>query len=225
MGRTSDARQRLIDAANDLIWEYSYASITIDAICERAAVKKGSFYYFFESKSELATVALASWWEVRKAVFDRIFSRDIPPLARVREYLEFVARRQTSVFEETGQVLGCPVYGLGSEISNQDEKLRLLVVDILRHFNSYLEAAIREAQALGHVGAGDPLEKALRLSRYYAGALTEARIENEPGPIERLATDCLEVIGARADAIAWRPTPAGEFLTPAAPPAELVPSR
>lgn len=44
MGRTSDAKERLLAAALDLIWERSYGSVTIDAICEKAGVKKGSFY-------------------------------------------------------------------------------------------------------------------------------------------------------------------------------------
>ena len=58
MGRKSDAKERLLDAALDLIWERSYGVVTIDAICEKAGVKKGSFYYFFESKSALAVAAL-----------------------------------------------------------------------------------------------------------------------------------------------------------------------
>ena len=49
MGRTSDAKERLMAAALDLTWEESYGAITIDDICRRAGVKKGSFYYFFES--------------------------------------------------------------------------------------------------------------------------------------------------------------------------------
>ena len=55
MGRTSDANERLMDAALDLIWEESYGAVTIDDICKRADVKKGSFYYFFDSKAALAT--------------------------------------------------------------------------------------------------------------------------------------------------------------------------
>jgi TetR/AcrR family transcriptional repressor of nem operon len=218
MGRTSDARQRLIDAANDLIWEYSYGSITIDAICERAAVKKGSFYYFFDSKLELAVVAVTAWWTERHALLERIFKQDIPPLDRIREYLDFVARRQLSVHEETGQVLGCPIYGLGAEISTQDERLRLLVVDILRHFTDYLTEAIREAQALGHVTPGDPGKKAQWLNRYYAGVLTQARIENSPEPIRTLCADGLELIGAIASAAAAP----RRIVTPAAPPAALA---
>jgi TetR/AcrR family transcriptional repressor of nem operon len=219
MGRTSDARQRLIDAANDLIWAYSYGAITIDAICERAAVKKGSFYYFFSSKSELAVVAINSWWTERHALLERIFHPDNPPLARIRDYLDFVSRRQLSVYEETGQIPGCPVYGLGAEISTQNEELRLLIVDILRHFSAYFEDAIRQAQALGHVGAGDPAQKAQRLNRYYAGVLTQARIENSPEPIRLLAADGLDLIGATAAPAAYVNR---RGVTPAAPPATLA---
>jgi len=38
--------------------EEGYGVVTIDDICQRAGVKKGSFYYFFESKSALAVAAL-----------------------------------------------------------------------------------------------------------------------------------------------------------------------
>jgi len=58
MPRVSDMKERLTDAAMDLIWENSYGSTSVDAICERAGAKKGSFYYFFKSKSELAAAAL-----------------------------------------------------------------------------------------------------------------------------------------------------------------------
>ena len=57
MGRTSDADERLMTAARDLMWEESYGSVTIDDICARAGVKKGSFYYFFDSKAALAVAA------------------------------------------------------------------------------------------------------------------------------------------------------------------------
>lgn len=50
---------RLIDAATNLMWE-SYGEASLGAICERASEKKRSFYYFFNSKSELA-VARFKW--------------------------------------------------------------------------------------------------------------------------------------------------------------------
>ena len=51
MPRVSDMKKRLTDAALDLMWENSYGTTSVDAICERAGAKKGSFYYFFKSKS------------------------------------------------------------------------------------------------------------------------------------------------------------------------------
>jgi TetR/AcrR family transcriptional repressor of nem operon len=58
MGRTSNARQLLLNAACDLLWEKSYHSVTVDDICARAGVRKGSLYHFFDSKSAVAVAAL-----------------------------------------------------------------------------------------------------------------------------------------------------------------------
>src|ERR1700678_1654434 len=105
MGRTSDARQRLMDAAYHLVCEYSYGAVTIDAICERAAVKKGSFYYFFDSKSELAVAAIDAWWVQRQAIMKEFFQPEIAPLDRIRKYIDFVTQRQIKAYEKDGQVL------------------------------------------------------------------------------------------------------------------------
>jgi len=85
MGRTSDAKERLMDAALDLIWEESYGGVTIDDICKRANVKKGSFYYFFDSKADLAEVAIEEAWQKKRPELDSIFSSTIPPLERLQK--------------------------------------------------------------------------------------------------------------------------------------------
>src|SRR5690349_11232960 len=97
MGRVSDARERLMDAVGELIWTGSYGSTTIDQICERAGVKKGSFYYFFDSKGDLAAVALDSYWKNRRTELDALFSPTIPPLERLRKYCEFGYRLQSEI--------------------------------------------------------------------------------------------------------------------------------
>lgn len=74
MGRVSDAKQRLMDAVLDLIWSGSYGTTTIDDICEKAGVKKGSFYYFFESKAELAAEAFEESWKDKRIELDTMFS-------------------------------------------------------------------------------------------------------------------------------------------------------
>ena len=53
MGRTSDAKVKLLSVAFDLIHENSYGAVGVEQICQRARVNKGSFYYFFKTKTDL----------------------------------------------------------------------------------------------------------------------------------------------------------------------------
>ena len=64
--------EKLMDAVRELIWTGSYGTTTIDHICERAGVKKGSFYYFFNSKSDLAVTAIDAEWLHRRPELDAL---------------------------------------------------------------------------------------------------------------------------------------------------------
>src|SRR5262245_56577141 len=97
MGRVSDARKRLMDAVLELIWTGSYGRTSIDQICDKAGVKKGSFYYFFESKCELAAAALEADWEVRRPQLDALFSPTVPPLERLRNFCDLAYQKQAQM--------------------------------------------------------------------------------------------------------------------------------
>jgi TetR/AcrR family transcriptional repressor of nem operon len=186
-----------MDAAHELIWGYSYGAVTIEAICERAGVKKGSFYYFFDSKSDLAVAAINAWWDERRAVVKEMFRPEVPPLERITKYLDFVAQLQLQAYEETGQLLGCPLFTLGSEICTQDERITTLIQEILTSGPRYFEEAIREAQATGAVEGTNAALKARLLWAFYEGTLTRGRIENNPELIRDLSADALQLIGSR----------------------------
>ena len=179
MGRTSDADERLMTAALDLMWEESYGAVSIDDICQRAKVKKGSFYYFFESKSDLAVAALDRSAKDQKAVWDEQFSPGKSPLDRIRARADYTYQKQAEIKSRTGKVLGCPLCSLGSEICNQDERIRLKIQEILAGKTKYFESAIRDAQVLGMIGPGDAAAKARCVLALYEGLITQARIHND----------------------------------------------
>ena len=197
MGRRSDSRQRLMDAAHELIWSYSYGAVTIEAICERAGVKKGSFYYFFASKSDLAVAAINAWWDERRALVEEWFRPEIPGLQRLGKYIDFVVEDQIKAYEENGQMLGCPLFNLGSEICMQDGRILSLVQEIMATGARLFEEAIRDAQASGEVAGTDATLKGRLRWAFYEGTLTRARIENNPDLLRNLHADALELIGAR----------------------------
>jgi TetR/AcrR family transcriptional regulator, transcriptional repressor for nem operon len=203
MGRTSDANERLMDAALDLIWEESYGAVTIDDICKRADVKKGSFYYFFSSKSELAIAALERMWqEESKPKMDGIFSPSIDPLTRIRNYLASMYDFQAELKLKHGKVLGCPVMSVGSETCTCDEEAAIgnKIRELFSRKRRYYESAIRDAIAEGSIEPGDPTQKATAVAGLIEGILTQARILNEPEILRTLPDLAMRILGAKQPA-------------------------
>ena len=172
-------KERLIDAAMDLIWENSYGATSVDAICDRAGAKKGSFYYFFKSKSELAAAALEDCWNKKKAEMDSIFSPTVPPLERFDRYFDFVHDRLAEVQKNCGSILGCPFISVGSEVSTQDQIVRETIDRIMDRKLNYFVSAVRDAAAEGLIDAPDPVAKAKALFSCYQGMMAQARIQND----------------------------------------------
>src|SRR4051812_35620006 len=121
MGRVSDARERLIQATIDLIWTESYGAASVDAICDRAGVKKGSFYHFFKSKDDLVIAALEEHWQGRQPALEELFSRSRAPLDRLRAYFDSVVERQETLAKTYGRPPGCLYCKLGIEVSQGTE--------------------------------------------------------------------------------------------------------
>jgi TetR/AcrR family transcriptional repressor of nem operon len=186
-----------MEAVCELIWTGSYGTTTIDQICERAGVKKGSFYYFFESKADLAAAALNEDWQRRRSDLDSLFSATIPPLERLRKYCEYGYQLQSEMRAKCGSVLGCPLFCLGSEVSTQEDKLQKLVRLILDQKRKYLESVIRDAHAAGLLHAPDAAAKAQMLFAYFQGMLTQARIENNLEILRESERGALELLGAK----------------------------
>lgn len=202
MPRVSDMKERLMDAAMDLIWQNSYGATSVDAICERAGAKKGSFYYFFKSKSELAAAALEDCWSKKKAEMDSIFSATVPPLERFGRYFDFVHDRLAEVQQKCGSILGCPFISVGSEVSTQDQIVRETIDRIMDRKLNYFVSAVRDAAAEGLIDAPDPVAKARALFSCYQGMMAQARIQNDIELLRGFKEVAMEVLRVkRASAI------------------------
>ena len=197
MGRVSDAKLKLMDAVLELIWTGSYGSTTIDDICERAGVKKGSFYYFFDSKSQLAVEALGSSWQSMQPELDKMFSVTVPPLERLQKYCDFSYNFQCEMKAKYGRVLGCPQFSLGSEVCTQDDALQKKIQSILDYKRKYVESAIRDAIANGEIEPCDPASKAQMVMAYYEGMLMQARIKNDVELLSKMATGLFSLLGVK----------------------------
>ena len=197
MPRVSDMKDRLMDAAMDLMWQNSYGAASVDAICERAGAKKGSFYYFFKSKSELAAAALEADWKKKRVEMDSIFSPTIPPLERFDRYFDFVCERLAEVQKKCGSILGCPFMSVGSEVSTQDQIVRGAIDRIMDRKLQFFVSAVRDAALEGLIETTDPVAKAQALFSSYQGTIAQARIQNDIDLIRDFKHVAREVLGVK----------------------------
>lgn len=227
MGRVSDARDRLMKAVTELIWSGSYGSTTVDQICTKAGVQKGSFYHFFDSKSDLACDAILAGWETYKSEMDRIFSPTRAPLDRFRGFCQQCYQEQLELKQRFGHVLGCPLASLGTEVSTQEDRLRAIVVGIMAQAESYLATTIRDAQAAGLVEPGDPALRARILYAYQEGLLSRARIQNNVEVLLEMEQGTLEILRVQsipATSPSTNPAPAPAQPSISASPAQSAQS-
>jgi len=190
-------KDRLMDAAMDLMWQNSYAAASVDAICERAGAKKGSFYYFFKSKSELAAAALEADWKKKRTEMDSMFSPTVPPLERLDRYFDFVYNRLAQLQEKCGSILGCPFVSVGSEVSTQDQIVREAIDRIMDRNLQFFVSAVRDAAAQGLIATPDPEAKAKALFACYQGTVAQARIQNDVNLLRQFKQVARDVLGIR----------------------------
>lgn len=201
MGRTSNADQRLMDASLYLLWGESYGSVTIDDICRRADVCKGSFYHFFGSKSDLAVKALDRMWRDFKPQLEEMFAPSIPPIERIRNYCQNTYATQLELQEDHGRVLGCVLCSLGSEIGNRDEAIRTKVCALLEDIRGYWVQAIADAQDEGSIPPGDTLERVQDAMAFYEGLVAQARLHNDLNRISDLPDRVCQHLRVQAAAV------------------------
>ncbi|WOO42999.1 TetR/AcrR family transcriptional regulator [Rubellicoccus peritrichatus] len=203
MGRQSDAKERLMRAMTDLIWERSYGSVTVDTICTKAEVKKGSFYHFFKSKADLMLATLDWAWEVEaRPFFDEYFSPTLGGVERLRKVFEHAYRETVDTQKKYGRVLGCPYFNLGAEVSGVEPVVLNKIRYLLILYRRYFESAIRDAVAEGEVSNRDPERTARCLFSLYQGILTQSRIEDNPEIVRELSQHLDMVLGLEKATVA-----------------------
>lgn len=84
------ARQKLLDAALSVIRAKGYDAMTIDELCAKASVAKGSFFHHFKDKEALAIAAAEYWSEMTGAFFEAApYHHHADPIDRVLGYIDF----------------------------------------------------------------------------------------------------------------------------------------
>lgn len=200
MGRSpTNTKERLIETASELIWKNSFGSVSVDEICRQADVKKGSFYHYFPSKVDLALEVMENCFQEFRPVLDSVFSPSVDPIERFENVADIIIQKQEEALESCGNVVGCAFSSLGSEMANQDERIRQKIQYKFELMERYYIAALRDLIDQGRLPADlDVKAKANDIYSYITGQLLMARIQNSLEPLKRdLKKGMLRIVGVQ----------------------------
>ncbi len=200
MARVTDTKEKLLEAALQLVWEEGVGSASVDDICAKAEVRKGSFYHFFKSKAELIIAALDHHFLGARHEFDRIFSPSVPPVERLRGFFDFMVRRQAEKSQQVGRVLGCPYASVGVSASSEEQAIRDHVDKICVVYSKYFETALRDGKADGSIPVKDIPSTVSTIFDLIEGAMSAGRIQNSLKPIQNMGRGAFMLLG-----LEWEP--------------------
>jgi len=189
--RDTTARDRLIEVAAQLLHQRSYGSVGVDELCERAGVRKGSFYHFFHSKRDLALAVLEAQWDAFERDGLRLAREAERPLDRLAMVFEFGIATLDRCRRETGSVLGCPFGNLAVELSTIEPEIRAKVAEIFARFARFFEDVLAAAVVAGDIGEIDIPGAASALVAYYEGIMLLAKTSAETQVMRDLAPAAL----------------------------------
>ncbi|PXY27711.1 TetR/AcrR family transcriptional regulator [Prauserella muralis] len=177
MGRTSDSRERIVRASARLFLSRSYGAVSVDELCAAADVRKGSFYYFFPSKAELAKAVIDLHTD---GLFAQLSAAPGASAAeRLRGVADAVGAIQTRFESKYGRIVGCPFGNLAAELSTVDDELREHLASTFARWEREFAVVCHQARADGALREGvDPDRLAHSLLALAQGQILLAKVAN-----------------------------------------------
>ncbi|MEU9290407.1 TetR/AcrR family transcriptional regulator [Streptomyces sp. NPDC048275] len=198
MGRTSNAREKILSVAQSLIELRGYSALGVAEICKTAGVPKGSFYYFFDSKEALGLAVIDEHWAGQQRMWTRILNSDEEPLQRLRRLFDETEAGQRAGRQSCGTVSGCLFGNLSLEMSNHTEAVRTRLQEIFDAQVELVDSVITEALERKEVSVTDTREAARAVVAQLEGQVLFAKLYNNAQRLGALWANCLALLGARA---------------------------
>ncbi len=156
MSRKNDKRDRLIEAADELIYQKTFHTTTLADIAAKADVPLGNVYYYFKVKDEILLAVV----QKREAEMQSLFTA-WDQLPNVKDRLRsFIA--QNSQGSDTVARFGCSLGSLCQELGKHGGEISIYAANLMRKTLTWVE---KQFNALGKA------DKSLSLAEYLISSL------------------------------------------------------
>lgn len=178
---TQESKERILAAAKELFLARGYGATTVDAICEKAGLTKGSFYHFFESKEELGLAVLD--WSLQRG--GRILAEGphgeiADPVERALAFVDHIADCSPELWSG-GCLLGSFALELADTKPRMQEAVSAMFQAVTDNFAAMLEPLAHHDGNLGPTAA----ELADQLLGTLEGSIVLAKAHRDPSRIPK----------------------------------------
>jgi AcrR family transcriptional regulator len=183
------SRERLLNAAKDLLWQDGFAAMSPAKVLNRSGVGQGSLYHYFTGKPALAVAALDEVSTQFQAATEQQLSAatGLPPLERVRRWL----------MQPREALKGCRMGRLAAETAVTSGPVGAPVAAYFRHLERHLATTLKQAMGTGALPAGlDPAALAACLTAVVQGGYVLSRATNDAGAMDRACAGALALLTA-----------------------------
>jgi TetR/AcrR family transcriptional repressor of nem operon len=181
-------RQRIVDAAADLIFRQGVAHTTIEDVRAAADVSSSQLYHYFEDKPALVRAVVDYQAD---SIVDGQQTFDLSSLDGLRAWRDWVIEHQ----RELNCRGGCPIGSLGSELAETDPEARAHVSGGFKRWEAAIGSGLREMYARGRLNPdADPDALALALLAALQGGLLLTQIQRDTKPLEAALDAMIELL-------------------------------
>ena len=179
----AEARQRLIRAGLIFLTERGYGATALEDILHSAAITKGAFYHYFDSKADFADTLISAYHDHFARRLDRrLLDPGLAPLDRLRAFTEDAE----SGMARHGFRRGCLIGNLGQEMGALPEPFRARLTDVLADWQARTAACLTLARDTGTLAPRhDPALLAEFFWTGWEGAVLRAKLDASPAPLRR----------------------------------------
>jgi TetR/AcrR family transcriptional repressor of nem operon len=176
-----DTRERILLTGESLILGKGFSALGLSEILGAAAVPKGSFYHYFQSKEGFGVAMLERYFADYQLRLRRALREDERPACErlIAYFGGWLEQARLSACNKL-----CLAVKLAAEVSDLSEPMRQALTVGMQSITTVIAEVLREAQAEGQLQEHDALELAEFIYATWVGASLLSKVHLEIRPME-----------------------------------------
>jgi TetR/AcrR family transcriptional repressor of nem operon len=185
-------RERILQAASELIAERGVAGTSLDDVRERAHASKSQLYLYFADREELLRAVAETTCDAVLAGQAEVLD-GFDSFEGIERYLAAVVAVQV----EGGAHGGCPIGSLAGQLVEGDDVAREILAGGFKRWESGLRVGLEAMAARGDLrSVADPAALATQILAILQGGLLLTQVRRDPAQMRTAADAALALIRA-----------------------------